>query len=149
MLKTPKDVLSQADTTKLMLQRYRLVAICPESGAMLNQTNGKGMGGLPTYVLILPNKTVAERGGYLSRYDWDYPAGRKFVRAWSDSEAITAANEKLDKMLSTKRTEIRLRRELFYLCNAVQKEHIDHDPEFCEICNCVLNSLEALEKKTD
>ena len=53
----------------------------------------------PRYVLILPNKSVEERGGLFFNSDWNYPTGRKFLRAWSTAEAIEIANVKLAKML--------------------------------------------------
>ena len=54
------------------------------------------------YILILLNRSVDERGGLFADYDWDYPQGRKFVRAWNDVEAIELANAKLAKMLQSR-----------------------------------------------
>jgi hypothetical protein len=74
-------------------------ALDPDSGAFLFRTNGRGKGGLPTYVLIKPNKTVAVRGGLFTPYQWDYPTGRKFIRAWTLEEAIEIGNQRLAKMM--------------------------------------------------
>ncbi len=73
-------------------------AVDPISGAMLSRSNGRSSKA-PKYILILPNKSVEERGGLFTKHDWDYPQGRKFVRAWSGAEAIELANAKLAKML--------------------------------------------------
>jgi hypothetical protein len=77
-------------------------ALDVESGAFMYRTHGRGKYGLPKYVLILPNKSPEERGGLLERYDWDYPSGRKFIRAWTFDEALSIANERLKKMLSAR-----------------------------------------------
>lgn len=80
--------------------RYHFIAICPESGAFMARTSGNPQtGNAPKYVLILPNKSVKERGGLLTDYEWDYPHGRKFIRAWTVDDAIEIANDKLAKML--------------------------------------------------
>lgn len=76
-------------------------AICLETGAHLSRSQGRPKwNSAPKYILILPNKSIEERGGLFARYIWDYPAGRKFIRAWSDTEAIEEANRKLEKMLA-------------------------------------------------
>lgn len=75
------------------------VALDMESGAQLSQTHGRTKGGLPKYVLILPNKSVEGRGGHFEYADWDYPGGRKFIRAWTLKEASDIANQKLERML--------------------------------------------------
>lgn len=72
-------------------------AIDPDTGAFLFQTNGRGKGGLSTFVLIKPNKSVDERGGLFAPYDWDNK-DRKFIRAWSLQEAIVIGNARLAKM---------------------------------------------------
>ena len=73
-------------------------AIDTETGAFLFRTNGRGKGGLPTYILIKPNESVAERGGWLStKYTWE-SKNRKFIRAWSLTEAITIGDQRLAKM---------------------------------------------------
>ena len=96
----PIDQLNFSEGERLgIIFLHRFIAACPETGAMLFPTNGRPKGNnAPRYVLIKPNKSLEERGGLLSRYSWDYPHGRKFVRAWSDSEAIDLANKKLEKM---------------------------------------------------
>jgi hypothetical protein len=76
------------------------VAVDPDSGAQLSASHGS-TSKAPKYILILPNKSVEERGGLFAPYDWDYPHGRKFVRAWTDVEAIELANAKLAKMLQS------------------------------------------------
>jgi len=73
-------------------------AIDPDSGAHLSSSHGRSSRA-PKYILILPNKPVQERGLF-GPSDWDYPQGRKFVRAWSLKDAIEAANVKLAKMMS-------------------------------------------------
>lgn len=81
------------------------IAIDPESGAFLHATDGR-TSKAPKYILILPNKSVDERGGLLSTdMDFDYPSGRKIVRAWDAGEAIEAANVKLQKMLKAEVTK--------------------------------------------
>ena len=77
-------------------------AVDPDSGAMLSRSNGRSSQA-PKYFLILPNKSVQERGGLFAKYDWDFPQGRKIVRAWSGVEAIELANAKLAKMLQSRR----------------------------------------------
>jgi hypothetical protein len=69
------------------------VAIDGDSGAFLFRTDGR-TSKAPKYILILPNKQVTERRSLFHDKDWDYPHGRKIVRAWSDEEAIAAANER-------------------------------------------------------
>lgn len=92
----PISQLSQDDQLTAMLRG--LVAIDTESGAMLFASHGRSSKA-PKYVLVLPNKSIEERGGLFARYDWDYPKGRKFVRSWGTDTAIELANVKLAKML--------------------------------------------------
>jgi len=66
-------------------------------GAFLMRTNGRGKGGLPRFVLIKPNKSVEERGGLFTTYDWD-DKDRKFIRAWTLREAIEIGNKRLERM---------------------------------------------------
>lgn len=76
------------------------VALDPKSGAFLSMSRGRTKSGQGTrYVLVLPNKTVEERGGLFTHYEWEYPAGRKFITAYSGEEAIKKANKLLHKML--------------------------------------------------
>lgn len=77
------------------------VAVDPVTGAHLSRLNGRTRKA-PRYVLILPNKSVEERGGLFGPYEWDYPQGRKFVRAWTVQEAIEQADAKLIKMLAAR-----------------------------------------------
>lgn len=84
-----------------MLRGY--CAICLETGAHLSRSRGR-TSKAPKYTLILPNKSIEERGGIFANYDWDYPTGRKFVRAWSDEEAIELANKKLERMLAERQS---------------------------------------------
>ena len=72
-------------------------AIDTETGAFLMRTNGRGKGGLPKFVLIKPNKSVEERGGLITTYDWD-DKNRKFIRAWTLREAIEIGNKRLERM---------------------------------------------------
>jgi hypothetical protein len=72
-------------------------AIDTETGAFLMRTNGRGKGGLPKFVLIKPNKSVEERGGLFTPYDWD-DKNRKFIRAWTLREAIEIGNKRLERM---------------------------------------------------
>lgn len=78
------------------------VAIDIESGAQLSMSHGR-TSKAPKYILVLPNKSVEERGGLFANYDWDYPKDRKFLRAWTVKEAIEIANVKLAKMLEERR----------------------------------------------
>lgn len=80
------------------------VAIDPESGAQLSVSHGR-TSKAPKYILILPNRSVEARGGLFASYDWDYPRGRKFLRAWTVEEAIEIANVKLAKMLEERRDQ--------------------------------------------
>ena len=77
------------------------IAVDPISGAHLSCSYGR-TSKAPKYILILPNKSVEERGGLFAPYDWDYPQGRKFVRAWTEQEAIAEADTKLIKMLAAR-----------------------------------------------
>jgi len=74
------------------------VAVDPITGAHLSCSYGR-TSKAPKYILILPNKSVEERGGLFGPYEWDYPHGRKFVRAWTDQEAIALADAKLIRMM--------------------------------------------------
>lgn len=74
------------------------IGICTETGAFLRRSNGSSAAGV-RFLLILPNKSPADRGGLLKPYEWSYPHGRKFISAWSDDEAIDLANKKLAKMI--------------------------------------------------
>ena len=75
-------------------------ALCPNTGAFLSASRGRSRSGSGhKYVLIVPNETLDERGGFFGDYTWDNH-NRKFVRAWSEDEAIAAANEKLSKIMA-------------------------------------------------
>lgn len=77
----------------------RYDAIDPESGATLQRTNGRGKGGLPKYILILPNDKPAPDTDW-AKYrmgEWE-DSNRKFIRAWTWQEALEQANTKLAKM---------------------------------------------------
>jgi hypothetical protein len=95
MLK-PISELPEEDRFKALMLGW--VAVDPDNGAHLFRTNGRTMTA-PKYILILPSKSVQERRSLFRDSDFDYPHGRKIVRAWSDEEAITDANERLPKML--------------------------------------------------
>ena len=75
-------------------------AIDTESGAIFFRTNGRGKGGLPKYILILPNEKPAPDTVW-TQYrhgSWEY-SNRKFIRAWTFQEALEIANQKLSKLL--------------------------------------------------
>jgi hypothetical protein len=76
-------------------------ALDTESGAFLSQTKGRGKNGLLKFVLILPSRTPTERGGLFESYTWNQQ-DRKFIRAWSEAEAVEIANSKLKKMIEAK-----------------------------------------------
>ena len=85
---------------KFVISRPWWVAVCPDTGAILGRSSGRPKSGNATkYVLILPNETIEERGGLFGRVNFD-DKERKFLRAWSEAEAIQTANEKLEKMLA-------------------------------------------------
>jgi hypothetical protein len=73
------------------------VAVDPEGGAFMFKIRST-LGRPPKYVIIQPNKSVEERGGLFAPHQYDYPHGRKLVRAWTDEEAIASANGKLHTM---------------------------------------------------
>ena len=81
--------------------RGHLVAVDPDSNAWLTVSHGH-TSKAPKYILTVPNKSAAEDGGLWGPRTWDYPHGRKFLRAWSDTEAIELANAKLTKMLEAR-----------------------------------------------
>ena len=100
MIKHIDELDFSLDEMITILLKFHFFAVCPESGAMLKAAHGNPKAGnAPKYVLILPNKSVNERGGLLTNYEWDYPHGRKFIRAWTETEAIKLANKKLAKMV--------------------------------------------------
>ncbi len=75
-------------------------ALDPESGAFLSRAGGRTKaGGRVRWVLIVPNQTPAERGGLFAGYDWDFPAGCRFIFAPTEDQATEAANRKLPRML--------------------------------------------------
>ena len=97
MLK-PTDQLPEQDRFNAWMLGW--VAVDTESGAFLFRTDGRSRTmTAPKYILILPNKGLTERRSLFHDKDWDYPHGRKIVRAWSDDEAIANANGRLPKML--------------------------------------------------
>lgn len=70
-------------------------AICPETGAFLSASRGRSKAGNGRrYILIAPNELPSERPNYFEDYTWTDDR-RKFVRAFSDAEAIEKANKKL------------------------------------------------------
>ena len=99
MMLKPIDEIDLSGTERITAIIRGWVALDTDTGAFLSQTSGRGKGGLPKYILILPNKSVAERGGLFASYQWDYPKGRKFIRAWTLREAVEAANIKLARMV--------------------------------------------------
>ena len=95
MLKPISELPEQDRFNALMLG---WVAIDTDSGAYLFRTYGR-TSKAPKYILILPSKTITERRSLFHDRNWDYPHGRKIVRAWSDEDAINDANGRLPKML--------------------------------------------------
>lgn len=80
-------------------------AVCPETGAILSRGYGRvKSGNAPKYTLILPNKSLEERGGIFGDIHFN-DNERKQFRAWSLSEAIRIGNEKLEKMLEKRKGE--------------------------------------------
>ena len=98
----PISQLPPADYLAAVFRRW--CAIDLESGAHLSMSHGN-TSKAPRYVLILPNRSVEARGGLFASYNWDYPRGRKFLRAWTVEEAIKIANVKLAKMLEERRDQ--------------------------------------------
>lgn len=96
--------LGLTDSERLGAIFKRWCAIDPETGAFLSASNGRTKYGDTKYILILPTKTPAERGGLFADYDWT-EKDRKRIRAWSLSEAIEIANKRLEKMVATRRKE--------------------------------------------
>ena len=94
----PSETFSTNDRFAMLIKGW--VALCPETGAQLSVSRGRSKyGNAPKYYLIVPNKTVEERGGLFSSYDWA-DEGRKVFRAWTEAEAIKIGNEKLVKILA-------------------------------------------------
>lgn len=93
--------MSEFDTnTRLSALFKGWCALCSDTGAFLSAGNGRSKSeNGHKYVLIVPNETLDERGGFFGDYTWDNPR-RKFVRAWSEEEAIAAANKKLSKLVA-------------------------------------------------
>jgi hypothetical protein len=102
----PISQVTLTDTERIAAVLKGWMALDTETGAFLSQTRGRGKRGLPTYILILPNKTLIQRGGLFAEYDWDYPKDRKFIREWTDEAAIETANKRLRKMLKQRATEL-------------------------------------------
>lgn len=75
-------------------------AVDPDSGAFLMRSNGRRMTGRPSrWILILPNKTVKERGGLFANSEWN-DGERKFITAYTLAEVLPKAQSVLDKMLA-------------------------------------------------
>lgn len=77
----------------------RYDAIDTETGAIFFRTNGRGKGGLSTFVLIKPNEKPASETVW-AQYcldEWEY-GNRKFIRAWTFTEALDKANKRLERM---------------------------------------------------
>jgi hypothetical protein len=91
------QLIEQVTTDPIQRLFCQWDAIDTETGAFLMRTNGRGKGGLPKFVLIKPNKSVEERGGLFTPYDWD-DKNRKFIRAWTLREAIEIGNKRLERM---------------------------------------------------
>lgn len=90
--------MSEFDTnTRLSALFKGWCALCPETGAFLSAGHGRTKSGNgKRYVLIVPIEPLANRGLF-GDYTWDN-SRRKFVRTWSEDEAIISANKKLSKI---------------------------------------------------
>lgn len=94
----PSSAFDTSDRFAMLFKGW--VALDPETGAQLSVSYGRSKyGNAPKYYLILPNKSVEERGGLFASYDWDNE-GRKVFRAWTEEEAIEIGNQKLAKMVA-------------------------------------------------
>lgn len=91
--------LSEADRFAALIKGWS--AVCPVTGAFLSASHGRTKRGDTKYVLILPTETPAERGGLFAKYEWN-DEDRKFIRAYSEAEAIEIANKRLEKMLKVR-----------------------------------------------
>jgi hypothetical protein len=86
------------DDTRFAAGFRNICGLCPETGAMLKYSRGRSRSRRGSrYMLIVPTEPLSERGGYFENYTWDNDR-RKFVRAFSDAEAIKKANTKLVKI---------------------------------------------------
>lgn len=78
-------------------------ALCRETGAHLQISSGMSKYGRPPkYVLIVPDIGTFE-GDYFAGLPWWESGGRAFLRAHSDKEAIEKANNRLSKIISSRR----------------------------------------------
>lgn len=94
----PSDAFNTNDRFAMLIKGW--VALDPETGAQLSVSYRRiKYGNAPRYYLIVPNKSVQERGGLFTSYDWD-DDGRKVFRAWTEQEAIEVGNRKLAKILA-------------------------------------------------
>lgn len=57
----------------------RVGALGPRERGVSVADSPQGKGRLPTFILILPNQTPAERGELFASYEWDYLRARKFI----------------------------------------------------------------------
>lgn len=64
--------------------------------------NGRTRSGIRRYVLILPNKSIEERGGMFAAYEWEH---RSRISAWTLAEAIEIGNQRLPKLLKKAQKE--------------------------------------------
>jgi hypothetical protein len=99
MLKFISDLAELPENERFAMAMCDWVALCTETGAFLKARQGMTKWGDKKFTLILPNRTVQERGGFLAYYEWDYPDGRRIIRAFSIEEAIAMANKKLVEMI--------------------------------------------------
>lgn len=77
-------------------------AVDPDTGAFLSGSNGRRKAGRARrWVLILPNRTVQERGGLFESYEWN-DGNRSFVTGWTLAEAIIKAQKLLEKMIHSR-----------------------------------------------
>lgn len=100
----PISKSSLSDTDKIGVAMIRgWDAVDVENVAYLKQTAGRGKYGLPKFLLIAPDPKPAQFTEILQAYCYpDFV--RSIIRAWSLSEAIDIANQRLPKLLKRRRT---------------------------------------------
>lgn len=92
-----RDKFSQDHQITMIMRSW--AAVDTTTGAILVRSDGRTKSGITHYVLILPDKTIKERGGLFADYHWSNKDRKRFA-AWTDSEAIQMAQARLEKMIS-------------------------------------------------
>jgi hypothetical protein len=93
----PITAFSQDIQLKNIFRGY--IALCPETGAYMWRSRGR-TSQAPKYGFICPK---VWSGDFFTYPEWDNE-DRKFVRAWTDAEAIELANEKLARILAGRKS---------------------------------------------